>query len=88
MITDDNQNGNYLVELFALKRRVVTFQTRTFDDAVEEAWKVYHHRQLNTNTQTRKVTVCRIWKRPGRGWTVTDAQDITQQLRQRWDAEL
>lgn len=87
MITNDNQNGNYLVEVFAVKKRVANFQTRTFEDAIEEAFKIYRRRQQNLNTPTRKVTVCRIWKRSGRGWSVTDHQDITQLLKQRWDAE-
>lgn len=85
-IINDDRDGNYLVEVFAIKQRVNSFQTRTLEDAIEEAWRVYQRRQQNTATQTRKVTVCRMW-RAAHGWRRTDHQDITQQLRERWNKE-
>lgn len=88
MITNNDQNGNYLVEVFARKARVNTFQAPTRTDAVEEAWKIYRRRAMVTTRQTRKVQICRLWKRPGRGFTVTDVEDITPELRRRWSDEL
>ena len=84
-VVANNQNGNYLVEIYGPRRRVDSFQTANSDDALEEAWSRFRSRQNSMARITTKITVCRIWRPSnGHGWRVTEFNDITEQMFKRW----
>lgn len=88
-ITNDDKDGNYLVEFFGPKRRVVHFQTRTIEDAKEEAWQTFHSRNSSTNRITTKVLVSQMRVHPGpprKTWTRENTENIYRELWDRWDS--